>query len=144
MIDSPLRRDIEAGSTRRTTRARRVLIVEDDPINARVLADFLTAHGYETSIADNGPEGIAKCEALRPDVMVIDVLLPRKNGFEVCFAIRHTEHGKHVPVLLMSAAYRDRVHAEQMRVALSAEGFLLKPFDLDALLEHLRRLFGGV
>jgi DNA-binding response OmpR family regulator len=121
---------------------KRVLIVEDDPIIARVLADYLTAKGYATSVATTGSDGITQFESTQPDLTIIDVLLPKKNGFEVCFAIRRSDTGKHAPVLLMSAAYPDRDQAEQMRAALSADGFLLKPFELDELLSNVKRVLG--
>jgi DNA-binding response OmpR family regulator len=136
MVDSP------APTQPPSPRVKRVLIVEDDPINARVLADFLGAHGYDTTIASNGSEGIAKFEANRPDLAIVDVLLPRKNGFEVCFEMTRGQRGTRTPVLLMSAVYHDRQHAEQMRAALAAEEFLLKPFDLDVLLSRVRSLLG--
>jgi DNA-binding response OmpR family regulator len=125
-----------------STKPKQVLIVEDDPINARVLVDFLTAKGYRTSVASTGPEGIARFSETQPDLTIIDVLLPRKNGFEVCFAIRRSEQGKRAPVLLMSAAYTNRDEAEQMRAALSADAFLLKPFELHELLANVRRALG--
>lgn len=144
MVDSPVPQAAETVKPggARSARRKRVLIVEDDPINARVLADYLGAEGYETTVASSGPEGLAQFHAQRPDLAIVDVLLPRKNGFEVCFEIRRSAQGGQTPVLLMSAVYHDRQHAEHMRAALAAEAFLLKPFDLDVLLRSVQRLIG--
>jgi DNA-binding response OmpR family regulator len=144
MVDSPVPHAALGGTggPAKRVRGKHVLIIEDDPVNARVLADYLGANGYKITVASNGPDGLAKFDAEHPDLAIIDVLLPRKNGFEVCFAIRRSAHGKGTPVLLMSAVYHDHQHAEQMRAALAAEAFLLKPFDLDVLLGRVRALLG--
>ncbi len=127
-----------AGETR-----RHVLIVEDDGITALVLSEFLGAHGYRISVAKHGVEGLEKFTKDLPDLAIVDVLLPRKNGFETCFEMKQfTEHGRKTPVLLMSAVYRDTEFANQYARSLWAEGFLQKPFDLDELLERVRGLIG--
>jgi DNA-binding response OmpR family regulator len=79
----------------------------------------------------------------RPDMVLVDVLLPRKNGFEVCFDIKRTERGRTVPVVLMSAIYKDLVHAhEYAKTDLGAAGFLVKPFELSDLLSRVHALIG--
>jgi DNA-binding response OmpR family regulator len=86
---------------------------------------------------------VAAFEQDRPDMVLVDVLLPRKNGFEVCFDIKRTDRGRGTPVLLMSAVYRDVEHAERYsRAELGAAGFLLKPFELGDLLARVRTLIG--
>lgn len=137
MAPSPHENDASSGGG---DRRKHVLIVEDDPINARVLADYLAAHGYRTSVASTGPEGLAMFEASRPDLALVDVLLPRINGFEVCFAIKRS--GRPTPVVLMSAVYERGDQAEELRAALSAQAFLRKPFELDVLLDRVRTLVG--
>jgi DNA-binding response OmpR family regulator len=75
--------------------------------------------------------------------MLVDVLLPKKNGFEVCFEVRRTPRGKHVPLLLMSAVYTDVDHAQRYASEeLRASGYLVKPFELASLLVEVKRLLG--
>lgn len=120
-----------------------ILVVEDDPVNGLVLLDFLEAHGYRVLLSKTGPDGVAAFAQDRPDMVLVDVLLPRKNGFEVCFDIKRSERGRETPVLLMSAIYKDVEHAEQhARSNLGAEGFLVKPFELGDLLARVRSLIG--
>ncbi len=120
-----------------------ILVVEDDPVNGLVLLDYLEAHGYRVRLSKTGPDGVAAFEQDRPDMVLVDVLLPRKNGFEVCFDIKRTERGRETPVLLMSAIYKDVAHAEQhARSNLGAAGFLVKPFGLGDLLTRVRSLIG--
>ena len=122
---------------------KKILVVEDDPVIGRVLGDFLDVHGYETHVARTGIEGVASFETDEPDMMLIDVMLPRKNGFEVCFDIKRTERGRRTPVLLMSAVYTDADHATRYACDdLKAQGYLIKPFDLEVLLEKVRFFIG--
>lgn len=120
-----------------------ILVVEDDPVNGLVLMDYLEAHGYRVLLSKTGPDGVAAFVKDEPDMVICDVLLPRKNGFEVCFDIKRTERGRTTPVLLMSAVYKDVAHAEgYVRNELGAQGFLVKPFELGHLLTQVRTLIG--
>ncbi|MFW6197711.1 MAG: response regulator transcription factor [Myxococcota bacterium] len=121
---------------------KRVLLVEDDAVSARVMSDFLSAHGYDAIVARTGVEGVDAFMRELPDLAVVDVQLPRKNGFEVCFEMKRTEHGRRTPVLLMSAVYTDTEHAERYSSDLRAAGYLVKPFEMDVLLERVRELIG--
>jgi len=118
-----------------------ILIVEDDFVGGLMLFDYLKAHGYRALLVRSGEEGVAAFVKHHPDLVILDVALPRRNGFEVCFDIRRMPEGASTPVLLMSAVYRDQVHAEQYaRDDLRAQGFLLKPFELSELLARVRAL----
>ncbi|HEX8793890.1 MAG TPA: response regulator [Polyangiaceae bacterium] len=120
-----------------------ILVVEDDPVNGLVLLDFLEAHGYRVLLSKTGPDGVAAFEQDHPDMVLVDVLLPRKNGFEVCFDIKRSQHGRETPVLLMSAIFKDVAHAEEhARSNVGAAGFLVKPFELGDLLARVRTLIG--
>jgi DNA-binding response OmpR family regulator len=119
-----------------------VLIVEDDEMTALVLSEYLASFGYRVTVAQNGAEGVTKFLADPPDLALVDVLLPRKDGFDVCFAIKAHEHGRRVPVVLMSAVYRDVDEAESYARGLMAAGFLKKPFDLDLLIDRVHELIG--
>jgi CheY-like chemotaxis protein len=122
---------------------KKILVVEDDPVNQMILSDFLAANGYQTVAAASGPEGIERFERDAPDLCLVDVQLPRKNGFEVCFEVKRSPEGHGLPVLLMSAVYTDREHAERYaQSGLKADGYLLKPFDLGDLLARVRGLLG--
>jgi CheY-like chemotaxis protein len=122
---------------------KKILVVEDDPVIAKVLRDFLQANGYRISQARSGDEGVARFILDEPDLMLVDVLLPKKNGFEVCFEVRRTPRGKNVPLLLMSAVYTDVDHAARYASEeLRASGYLVKPFELTSLLSEVKRLLG--
>ena len=121
---------------------KKILVVEDDPINLQILSDFLGAHGYDMRGAVNGPDGVASFWRERPDLMLIDVQLPRKNGFEVCWEIKRTPEGAQMPVLLMSAVYQPHEVLDRHAAPSLAAGYLAKPFDLQSLLSRVRTLIG--
>jgi CheY-like chemotaxis protein len=122
---------------------KKILVVEDDPINQMILADFLAANGYETLTASSGPEGLERFERDAPDLMLVDVQLPRKNGFEVVREIKSKPSGKATPVLLMSAVYNEPDQSSRtIQLGTLADGYLTKPFDLVQLLSQVRALLG--
>ncbi|HEV7556514.1 MAG TPA: response regulator [Kofleriaceae bacterium] len=122
---------------------KKILVVEDDPVNQMILADFLAANGYETVAASSGPEGIERFDHDAPDLLLVDVQLPRKNGFELCREIKSRPTGKTTPILLMSAVYNDRDQSNRtVQIGTLADGYLTKPFDLVQLLAQVRELLG--
>ncbi len=124
---------------------KKILVVEDDPVNQMILSDFLAANGYETVAASTGPEGIERFERDAPDLLLVDVQLPRKNGFELLREIKGRPNGKDTPIVLMSAVYTDRDQSSRtVQLGTLADGYLSKPFDLVQLLTTVRQLLGEV
>lgn len=122
---------------------KKILVVEDDPVNQMILSDFLAANGYATVAASSGPEGIERFERDAPDLMLVDIQLPRKDGFELLREIKGRPEGKSTPILLMSAVYNDRDQSSRtVRLGTLADGYLSKPFDLVQLLAQVRQLLG--
>jgi DNA-binding response OmpR family regulator len=120
--------------------AQHVLIIEDDRVTALVISEYLNAHGYRTTVAANGQEGVDRFEEDRPDLVLCDALLPRVNGFDACTAMRNTTFGCVVPIVMMSAFYRSHRQAMDQVPELDVDGFLVKPFDLDILLDRVAAL----
>lgn len=122
---------------------KKILVVEDDPINQMILIDFLAANGYETIAASSGPEGIERFDRDAPDLMLVDVQLPRKNGFELVREIKGRPTGATTPILLMSAVYTGSDQSSRtIQLGALADGYLSKPFDLVQLLAQVRELLG--
>jgi len=122
------------------TTEQHVLIIEDDRVTALVISEYLSAHGYRTTVASNGQEGVELFEEDRPDLVLCDALLPRVNGFDACTAMRNTTFGGVVPIVMMSAYYRSHRQAMDQIPELDVDGFLVKPFDLDILLDRVAAL----
>jgi two-component system response regulator VanR len=119
---------------------KKILVVEDDPVNQMILMDFLAANGYLTIAANSGPEGIEQYDKQSPDLCLVDVQLPRKNGFEL---MREIKSRGTTPILLMSAVYTDQdASTRTVQLGTLADGYLTKPFDLVQLLAQVRQLLG--
>lgn len=119
---------------------KKILVVEDDPVNQMILVDFLAANGYQTIAASTGPEGLERFERDEPDLCLVDIQLPRKNGFEL---VREIKGKRRTPVVLMSAVYNEPDQSSRIvQIGVLADGYLTKPFDLVELLATVRRLVG--
>jgi DNA-binding response OmpR family regulator len=114
----------------------RVLVVEDDQAMASSLTWGLEAEGYVVDVAGNGEDGLWKARESDHDVIVLDVMLPRLDGYQVCQRLR--EQGVWTPILMLTAMDDDLDHAEGLDRG--ADDYLTKPFSYPVLLAHLRSL----
>jgi DNA-binding response OmpR family regulator len=118
----------------------RILVVDDTPQNVKLLADLLSVKGYEVCTAANGEQALAQVEKEKPDLVLLDVMMPVKNGFEVCQKIR--ESGLSPKILMLTAKGRD-IEVEKGR-AMGADDYITKPFSTKELVERVRRLLGDL
>jgi DNA-binding response OmpR family regulator len=114
----------------------RVLLVEDEPNAALVLARGLREQAYAVDVAVDGAAAIFQAGTTDYDAVILDVMLPRKDGFTVCRTIR--EAGCAVPILMVTA--RDAIEARIEGLDCGADDYLVKPFDFGELLARLRAL----
>ncbi|MEZ4375254.1 MAG: response regulator transcription factor [Polyangiaceae bacterium] len=114
--------------------AKRILVVEDDPSISMGLSMNLEAEGYSVAVAEDGEQGLKLAREFKPDLLVLDVMLPRLNGFEVLRTLRG--EGVAVPIIMLSArgAEMDKV----MGLELGAEDYITKPFGLAELLARVK------
>ncbi len=111
----------------------RVLIVDDEAQIRRALRTALTGHGYRVDVADDGEAGLAALASQVPDVLVLDLVMPGLDGFEV---LRQTRTWSNLPIIVLSARgdERDKVQA----LDLGADDYLTKPFGMEELLARIR------
>ena len=112
----------------------RVLLVEDQPRAAQMLAKGLREQAYAVDVARDGEDALYQAAITDYDAVVLDVMLPGIDGFEVCRRLRQA--GSHVPVLMLTA--RDAVESRISGLDCGADDYLIKPFDLGELLARLR------
>lgn len=113
---------------------RRVLVVEDDPSIAIGLRINLESEGYEVHVAEDGERGLELARGVEPDLIILDVMMPKRNGLEVLHDLR--SEGRTMPIIILSAK-----NAEMDKVAgleLGAEDYVAKPFSLAELLARVR------
>jgi adenylate cyclase len=122
-----------------------VLVVDDDEANRMLLRDPLEAHGYEIIEAENGEQALQKVGQRPPDVILLDVMMPHMDGFEVCQRLKKDARTAHIPILIVTAL-SERME-RMMGIAAGASDFLTKPVDLQELTlrvnhaVHAKRLF---
>src|SRR5579884_3183489 len=112
----------------------RVLLVEDEPRAAEVLAKGLREQAYAVDVASDGETALFQAATTDYDALILDVMLPRKDGVAVCRTIRQS--GSTVPILMLTA--RDAVDARIAGLDAGADDYLVKPFDFGELLARLR------
>jgi len=116
----------------------KILIIDDEPFTVEMLQTFLQINSYETVGAFNGQDGIVLCQVESPDIVILDLMLPDLEGYDVCRQLRKFPPTAHLPVLILSArtAQVDKDNA----LAAGANGYLTKPVRFPDLLEELKRL----
>jgi two-component system alkaline phosphatase synthesis response regulator PhoP len=113
-----------------------ILVVEDDEVIRMALADRLQSEGYKVEFAGDGEEGFTRATQNAFDLVVLDIMLPRKNGFDVCRDIRMA--GVVVPILMLSA--RGHTIDKVLGLKIGADDYLTKPFDAMELLARVEAL----
>jgi DNA-binding response OmpR family regulator len=116
-------------------RSPRVLVVEDDDAIAQVLQRSLRMEGYEVRVAEDGVEALDEAHGFLPDLVILDLGLPRLDGIEVAKKLRETDD---VPILVLTA--RDAVESRVEGLDSGADDYLVKPFERQELLARLRAL----
>jgi two-component system alkaline phosphatase synthesis response regulator PhoP len=114
----------------------KILVVEDDEVIRMALADRLQSEGYKVEFASDGEEGLRKSTQNSFDLVILDIMLPRKNGFDVCRDIRMA--GVVVPILVLTA--RGQTIDKVLGLKIGADDYLTKPFDAMELLARIEAL----
>ena len=121
--------------------AKKILIADDEPNIVTALEFLLERAGYEVRTAANGDEALAAIAQDPPDLVLLDIMMPVKSGYEVCKRIREEPEWGKVKVVMLSAKGRD---AEVTKgLAMGADLYVTKPFSTRELLSQIRTLLGG-
>ncbi len=113
---------------------KRILVIEDEPQMLLGLRDNLELEGYEVQTASDGDEGLQKAASFQPDLVILDVMLPRKNGFDVCRELRARSIA--TPVVMLTA--RNQETDKVLGLELGADDYVTKPFSITELLARVR------
>lgn len=116
-----------------------VLVVDDEPEIVKLVAKFLEGRGHRVTIARDGQEALDAIAAERPDVLVIDLGLPKVDGFEVTRRLRSDPATKDLPIVMMTAAFPTVEEADR-GLSLGADEYVVKPFLRDVLVHNVERL----
>jgi DNA-binding response OmpR family regulator len=119
---------------------KRVLIAEDEPNIVTSLEFLMHQEGYETRTSVNGEDALRAVSEFRPDLLLLDVMLPLKSGFQVCQTVRGNEALKKTKIIMLTAKGRE-IEVEK-GLALGADAYITKPFATRELLDTVKRLLG--
>ncbi len=120
--------------------AKKILIVDDEPHLVRSLSFVLIKEGYEVTSATNGEEALQKIREAKPDLIFLDVMMPKKDGYEVCAEIKSSPVMKDIYVIMLTAKGQE---ADRTRgISAGANEFLTKPFSPVAMVARVKELLG--
>lgn len=119
---------------------KKILVVEDDFALADNLQALLRAKGYEVHFAPDGTAAVEAARKVLPDVVLLDVLIPKLGGFDVCRVLRSEERTKAIKVIMVTGL--GRVADVDQAFAAGAADYLVKPFDTDRLLKKIEKVLG--
>lgn len=116
----------------------RILVIDDEPDLLSLAKARLELAGYEVLTASDGEEGLEKARTSAPDLILLDLMLPKMDGFEVCEALKIDEKYKHIPIIILTVKFQpvDIRFAK----ALGADAYITKPFEGKELVEKIREL----
>jgi PAS domain S-box-containing protein len=140
--------DVDAGSTfsfalplvqvTEDTSKKKILVIEDDPVTANFLKYTLEPEGYDISTVQDGQEGLEKVQIEMPDLIILDIMLPGINGFEICRRLRAEPNTASLPILVFSAKAHEIDKATGLRVG--ADDYISKPVIPEVIIEHVKNL----
>jgi DNA-binding response OmpR family regulator len=121
--------------------AKKILIIEDDPAISRLVDYSLKHEGYEVIAATNGLEGMRRARYEAPDLVILDVMLPGMDGFEICHRLRAEANTSQIPILMFSAKAQEIDKDTGMKVG--ADDYLPKPAAPAEIVSHVEKLLAG-
>lgn len=118
--------------------AKKILVVEDELFVRTLVQSRLEANGYEVTTASDGEQALGKARSEKPDLIILDLMLPKLDGARLCRLLKLDDNYKHIPILVLTA----RVQKESFQKALEAgaDAFLSKPFVPETLLDKVKQL----
>lgn len=119
----------------------RVLLVDDEPSIVKMVSKRLEVEGFDVLVAMDGQEGLAKAQTESPDLIILDLMLPKLNGYEVCTMLKQDTRYHKIPVVLFTA--KAQAKDEQLGLECGANAYLRKPFQAKELLDKIRSLLAG-
>ena len=119
----------------------RVLLVDDEPSIVKMVGKRLEVEGFDVLVAMDGQEGLTKAQSEHPDLIILDLMLPKLNGYEVCTTLKRDISYRKIPIVLFTAKTQDK--DEKLGMECGANAYVRKPFRAQELLEKIRTLLSS-
>ena len=120
----------------------RVLVVDDEADLVRILQFGLQSIGYQVETACDGQEALKKAREMKPDIILLDLMLPKLDGYKVCRLLKFDERYKNIPIIILSA--RTQEGDQLLAMEMGANRFITKPYDFQEVLGHIETLLKSV
>jgi TonB family protein len=120
-----------------------ILLIDYEPRSIERFRDPLVAAGYRIEIATDGISGVEAFHRLNPDMVLVEAMIPKKHGFEVCQELKRTPHGRRTPVLITTSVYKGRKYRTQALHIYGCDEYIEKPIAAEQLLEIVGKFFGA-
>ena len=118
--------------------SKKILVVDDEPDVASLLTLMLKSQGYDVITARDGQEALEKARNQNPDLILLDVMLPKMDGYKVARMLKFDENFSHIPIILLTAKIQDK--DRQTGMEMGANDYVTKPFDTTSLLAKVKAL----
>ena len=118
--------------------AKKILIVDDEPNIVISLEFLMKKEGFEVAVANDGDEALAMVASFNPDMLLLDVMMPKKSGFEVCEALRADPERAGLKIVMLTAKGRDTEMAKGL--AIGADAYVTKPFSTKELVDKVKEM----
>ena len=115
---------------------RRILLVDDEPSIIKMIGKGLEVEGFDVLVAVDGEDGLEKATTQHPDLIVLDLMLPKLNGYEVCSRLKQDERYRHIPIVIFTGKGED----DQLSRECGADAYLTKGVGRVALIQKLKEL----
>ena len=120
--------------------AKKIIVAEDNPEMRRIVSIRLEINGYTVIGAEDGEEALEKVKQEDPDLLILDLMIPKIDGFEVCRMLKFDDKHKNMPIIILSAL--DQQGDREKAIKNGADAYFIKPFDLELLLNKIKNLAG--
>ena len=121
---------------------KRILVIDDDEKVGEMLQAMLENHGFQVEYVRDGKKGLEIIKGTKPDLVLMDLLMPGIHGFDLCNMIKKNEEIGHIPVVAVSAVYKQAVAGAEIKAA-GIDAFVEKPINFARLLEKVENLLPG-
>jgi DNA-binding response OmpR family regulator len=129
-----------SSDTKLAENGKKILVVDDEPHVIKSLTFVLTKEGYDVSSAENGEDAMAKMRQSKPNLVFLDVMMPKKNGYEVCQEVKKDSGLRDICVIMLTAKGQEADREQGLDVG--ADDFMTKPFSPMGIVEKVRELLG--
>lgn len=121
--------------------AKRILLVDDDASMVKVFSKYLEVEGFQVEVATDGQDAIDKVKQRHPDLIVLDIMLPKLNGYEVCAKLKRDDETKHIPVIMFTAKGAPQEHF--VGLMFGADAYLSKSAERKELIDQVKDLLNS-